>query len=62
MAARSMLLLALSFYLLLGVLVSNAQSNFAAYVFALTGWPMLIIGLGLRGRFAAQPARLRTVA
>jgi hypothetical protein len=57
-----MLLLILSLYLLLGVLVSNAPVSVASYALALTGWPVLIVGLGLRGRFAAQPARLRTVA
>lgn len=47
-----MLLLALAFYLLLGVLVSNAHANVMSYVFALTSWPLLIIGLGLRSRMA----------
>jgi hypothetical protein len=50
-----MLLLALSLYLLLGVLVSGAQASFVSYAFALTGWPVLIIGLGLRSRFALAP-------
>ena len=57
-----MLLLLLSFYLLLGVLVSNAHASFLSYAFALTSWPVLIIGLGLRSRVAARPARLRPVA
>lgn len=47
-----MLLLGLSLYLLLGVLVSNAQTSFASHAFALTGWPVLLIGLGLRSRVA----------
>lgn len=47
-----MLLLLVSLYLLLGVLVSSAQVRFASYAFALTSWPLLIIGLGLRGRLA----------
>jgi hypothetical protein len=47
-----MLLLALSLYLLLGVLVSNAHARFVSYAFALTSWPVMIIGLGLRGRVA----------
>ena len=51
-----MLLLLVSLYLLLGVLVSNAYTNFAAYAFALTSWPLLILGLGLRGRLALRPA------
>jgi hypothetical protein len=57
-----MLLLLLSFYLLLGVLVSNAHASFLSYAFALTSWPVLIIGLGLRSRVAARPAQLRPVA
>jgi hypothetical protein len=57
-----MLFLALSLYLLLGVLVSNAHASIASYAFALTGWPLLIISLGLRSRVAARPARLRPVA
>lgn len=53
-----MLLLALSLYLLLGVLVSNAQASFVSYAFALTAWPVMIIGLGLRSRaaLATRPA------
>lgn len=50
-----MLLLFIAVYLLLGVLVSNAHTNAAAYAFALTGWPLLIIALGLRSRFALRP-------
>jgi len=50
-----MLLLLVSVYLLLGVLVSNAQVSFAAYAFALTSWPLFIIGLGVRGRLAPRP-------
>jgi hypothetical protein len=61
-AARSMALLLFSFYLLLGVFVSNAQTHFVSYVFALTAWPLLIIGLGLRSRIAARPAQLRPAA
>jgi hypothetical protein len=57
-----MLLLLLSFYLLLGVLVSNAHASFVSYAFALTSWPVLIIGLGLRSRMATRPARLRSAA
>ncbi len=53
-----MLLLLVSLYLLLGVLVSNAQSSFVSYAFALTSWPLLIVGLGWRSRAAARPARL----
>jgi hypothetical protein len=52
-----MLLLLVSLYLLLGVLVSNAPANFVSYAFALTSWPLLIIGLGLRSRQAAVPLR-----
>ncbi|HWE72204.1 MAG TPA: hypothetical protein VG328_03525 [Stellaceae bacterium] len=53
-----MLLLALSLYLLLGVLVSSTHSNFVSYAFALTSWPVMIIGLGLRSRvaLATRPA------
>jgi hypothetical protein len=54
-----MLLLALAIYLLLGVLVSNACTSFVSYIFALTGWPLLIIVLGLQSR---SPAQLRPVA
>ena len=50
-----MLLLLVSLYLLLGVLVSNAHRSVASYAFALTSWPLLIIGLGLRGRLALRP-------
>jgi hypothetical protein len=57
-----MLLLLLSLYFLLGVLVSNAHVSFLSYAFALTSWPVLIIGLGLRSRAAGRPARLRPVA
>ena len=49
-----MLLLLIAFYLLLGVLVSNAYTSVASYAFALTSWPLLIIGLGLRGRLALR--------
>jgi hypothetical protein len=57
-----MLFLAIAIYLLLGVLVSNAQTRFVSYVLALTAWPLLIIGLGLRGRIATRPAQLRPAA
>jgi hypothetical protein len=57
-----MLLLFLSLYLLLGVLVSSAQASFVSYVFALTGWPLLMIGLGLRERLAARPLHHRRAA
>lgn len=57
-----MLILLASFYLLLGILVSNAQTSFLSYAFALTGWPVLIIGLGLRSQVAARPAQLRPAA
>lgn len=50
-----MLLFLVSLYLLLGVLVSNAHASFMSYAFALTSWPLLIIGLGLRGRLALRP-------
>jgi hypothetical protein len=50
-----MLLLFVSLYLLLGVLVSSAQARFVSYAFALTSWPLLIIGLGLRSRLALRP-------
>ena len=50
-----MLLLLVSLYLLLGVLVSNAHTNVASYAFALTSWPLLIIGLALRSRLAPRP-------
>ena len=51
-----MLLLLISLYLLLGVLVSNAHTGVASYAFALTSWPLLILGLGLRSRWAPRPA------
>jgi hypothetical protein len=51
-----MLFLLVTLYLMLGVLVSNAQGRFASYAFALTSWPLLIIGLGLRSRLAPRPA------
>ncbi|HEY1506525.1 MAG TPA: hypothetical protein VGF92_19640 [Stellaceae bacterium] len=51
-----MILVLVSIYLLLGVLVSNAQPSFTSYVFALTSWPVLIIGLGLRSRLWLRPA------
>jgi hypothetical protein len=51
-----MLLLLVSLYLLLGVLASSAQVRFVSYAFALTSWPLLIIGLGIRGRLALRPA------
>jgi hypothetical protein len=54
-----MLLLLVSLYLLLGVLVSNAHASVVTYAFALTSWPLFILGLGLRGRFAARPVLLR---
>lgn len=50
-----MLLLLVSLYLLLGVLVSNAHASVAGYAIALTGWPLFILGLGLRSRLAARP-------
>ena len=50
-----MLLLALALYLLLGVLVSNAHASVVSYAFALIGWPVMIIGLGLRSRVALAP-------
>lgn len=50
-----MLLLFVSIYLLLGVLVSNAHRGVVSYAFALTSWPLLIIGLGLRSRLAPRP-------
>jgi hypothetical protein len=52
-----MLLLLASLYLLLGVLVANAHASFISYAFALTSWPLLIIGLGLRSRLAAMQLR-----
>lgn len=57
-----MLLLALSIYLLLGVIVSNASSTLGSYLVALTAWPALIFFLALRTRFeltATQPVRQR---
>jgi hypothetical protein len=51
-----MLFFLVSLYLLLGVLVSNAYTSFVSYAFALTSWPVLIIGLGLRSRLA-RPVR-----
>ena len=51
-----MLFLLIALYLLLGVLVSNAHTNVASYAFALTSWPLLIIGLGVRSRLALRPA------
>jgi len=56
-----MLLLLVSLYLLLGVLVSNAHASFVSYAFALTSWPLLIVGLGLRSRLAVRPVLRRTV-
>jgi len=56
-----MLLLLVSLYLLLGVLVSNAHASFVSYAFALTSWPLLIVGLGLRSRIALRPALHRPV-
>jgi hypothetical protein len=59
-----MLVLALSVYLLLGVVVSNAQASVVSYAFALTVWPLLIVGLGLHGRAAdtTSSRRIRTNA
>lgn len=51
-----MTLFLVSLYLLTGVLVSNAHASFPSYAFALTSWPLLIIGLGLRSRLALRPA------
>jgi hypothetical protein len=51
-----MVLVLLSLYLLLGVLVSNAHTSVGSYAFALTSWPLLILGLGLRNRLAPRPA------
>jgi len=49
-----MLLLLASLYLLLGVLVSNAHASIGGYAVALAGWPVFLLSLGLRGRFAAR--------
>lgn len=54
-----MTLLFVSLYLLLGVLVSNAHANVGSYAFALTSWPLLLLGLGLRSRLAPRPALAR---
>jgi len=54
-----MLFLLASLYLLLGVLVSNAQPSWPSYAFALTSWPLLILGLGWRSRAAARPVPAR---
>ena len=54
-----MLLLLIALYLLLGVLVSNVSTTFLAYLACLTAWPAVIIGLGLRARFAPMSAPSR---
>jgi hypothetical protein len=49
--ARLMLFLGLTLYLLLGVIASNACRSFASYAMSLTAWPIVLLALGLRGRF-----------
>jgi len=48
-----MLLLLVSFYLLLGVLVSNAHASIPGYALALMAWPIFLLALGLRGRLGS---------
>lgn len=52
-----MLLLALSLYLLLGVLVSNASARIGSYLVALTAWPLLMMFLAWRGRVELSASR-----
>jgi uncharacterized integral membrane protein len=49
-----MLLLALSLYLLLGLIASNACSTRISYALCLTAWPLVLVALALRTRFDAK--------